>query len=197
MAYTSKLTTLAKQKTAAQLQTASRDSYRWLMKKIGELNNPTSIASVIAREDRGNRFINGGLYYFYYDPKGKNDLPYYDRFPLVLVLEIYKDGFLGLNLHYLPIRQRIGLLDNLMEYADLDKNKDILRMRVTYDILNASKRFKEFKPCLKKYLFGHVQSKILAVQPNEWDIAAFLPIQQFRKATTSEVWQDSLEEIRK
>jgi hypothetical protein len=197
MAYTSKLTTLAKQKTAAQLQTASRDSYRWLIKKIGELNNPTSIASVIAREDRGNRFINGGLYYFYYDPKGKNDLPYYDRFPLVLVLEIYKDGFLGLNLHYLPIRQRIGLLDNLMEYADLDKNKDILRMRVTYDILNASKRFKEFKPCLKKYLFGHVQSKILAVQPNEWDIAAFLPIQQFRKATTSEVWQDSLEEIRK
>jgi hypothetical protein len=197
MAYTSKLTTLAKQKTAAQLQTASRDSYRWLMKKISELNNPTSIASVIAREDRGNRFINGGLYYFYYDPKGKADLPYYDRFPLVLVLEIYKDGFLGLNLHYLPIRQRIGLLDNLMEYADLDKNKDILRMRVTYDILNASRRFKEFKPCLKKYLFGHVQSKILAVQPNEWDIAAFLPIQQFRKATTSEVWQDSLEEIRK
>jgi hypothetical protein len=197
MAYTSKLTTLAKQKTAAQLQTASRDSYRWLIKKIGELNNPTSIASVIAREDRGNRFINGGLYYFYYDPKGKADLPYYDRFPLVLVLEIYKDGFLGLNLHYLPIRQRIGLLDNLMEYADLDKNKDILRMRVTYDILNASKRFKEFKPCLKKYLFGHVQSKILAVQPNEWDIACMLPLQQFRKATTSEVWQDSLEEIRK
>lgn len=197
MAYTSKLTTLAKQKTAAQLQTASRDSYRWLIKKINELGNPTSIASVIAREDRNSRFTNGGLYYFYYDPKGKADLPYYDRFPLVLVLEITADGFLGLNLHYLPMRERIALLDNLMEYADLDKNKDILRMRVSYDILNASKRFKEFKPCLKRYLFGHVQSKILAVKPNEWDIAAFLPIQQFRKATTSEVWQESLEQIRK
>lgn len=197
MAYTSKLTTLARQKTAAQLQTASRDSYRWLIKKINELANPTGIASVIAREDRSNRFTNGGLYYFYYDPKGKADLPYYDRFPLVLVLEITADGFLGLNLHYLPIRERIALLDNLMEYADLDKNKDILRMRVSYDILNASKRFKQFKPCLKKYLFGHVQSKILAVQPNEWDVAAFLPIQQFRKATTAEVWQESLEQIRK
>lgn len=197
MAYTSKLTTLARQKTAAQLQTASRDSYRWLIKKISELANPTGIASVIARENRSNRFTNGGLYYFYYDPKGKADLPYYDRFPLVLVLEIHSDGFLGLNLHYLPVRERIALLDNLMEYADLDKNKDILRMRVSYDILNASKRFKQFKPCLKKYLFGHVQSKILAVQPNEWDIASMLPLQQFRKATTSEVWQDSLEEIRK
>jgi hypothetical protein len=197
MAYTSKLTTLARQKTAAQLQTASRDSYRWLIKKINELSNPTGIASTIAREDRSNRFTNGGLYYFYYDPKTKADLPYYDRFPLVLVLEISADGFLGLNLHYLPIRERIALLDNLMEYADLDKNKDILRMRVSYDILNASKRFKQFKPCLKKYLFGHVQSKILAVQPNEWDVAAFLPIQQFRKATTAEVWQESLEQIRK
>lgn len=197
MAYTSKLTTLARQKTAAQLQTASRDSYRWLIKKINELGNPTGIASIIAREDRSNRFTNGGLYYFYYDPKGKADLPYYDRFPLVLVLEITADGFLGLNLHYLPIRERIALLDNLMEYADLDKNKDILRMRVSYDILNASKRFKQFKPCLKKYLFGHVQSKILAVQPNEWDVAAFLPIQQFRKATSAEVWQESLEQIRK
>ena len=197
MAYTSKLTTLAKQKTAAQLQTASRDSYRWLVKKINELGNPTGIASVIAREDRSNRFTNGGLYYFYYDPKTKADLPYYDRFPLVLVLEVHSDSFLGLNLHYLPLRERIALLDNLMEYADLDRNKDILRMRVSYEILNASKRFKQFKPCLKKYLFGHVQSRILAVQPNEWDIAAFLPIQQFRKATTSEVWQESLEEIRK
>lgn len=197
MAYTSKLTTLATQKTAAQLQTASRESYRWLMKKINELSNATGIASVIARENRGSRFTQGGLYYFYYDPKTKNDLPYYDRFPLVLVLDIQPDGFMGLNLHYLPLRQRIALLDKLMEYADLDKNKDILRMRVSYDILTASRQFREFKPCLKKYLYGHVQSKILAVQPNEWDIAAFLPIQQFRKASVTEVWQDSLEEIRK
>ena len=197
MAYTSKLTTLATQKTAAQLQTASRDSYRWLMKKINELSNPTGIASVIARENRGSRFTEGGLYYFYYDPKTKNDLPYYDRFPLVLILDIKPDGFMGLNLHYLPLQQRIALLDKLMGYADLDKNNDILRMRVSYDILSASRQFKEFKPCLKKYLYGHVQSKILAVKPNEWDIAAFLPIQQFRKAPVTEVWQDSLEEIRK
>ena len=174
----------------------TRQSRAWLQNKISSLN--ASQRSLFRDVDRTTRsaFV-GHMYFFYYDPKHKEKLPYYDRFPLVLVLEIYKEGFLGLNLHYLPIRQRIGLLDNLMEYADLDKNKDILRMRVTYDILNASKRFKEFKPCLKKYLFGHVQSKILAVQQNEWDIACMLPIQQFRKATTSEVWQDSLEQIRK
>jgi hypothetical protein len=83
-----------------------------------------------------------------------------------------------------------------MDFAVVDGNKDIQRMNVTYDILNASRRFKEFKPCFKKYLMSHVQSKILAVQPNEWDVAAFLPIQQFRKAAPAKVWQESLEQIR-
>jgi len=192
----SKLTQLARQKTASELQTMGRDAYRWLTKKISSLGNSTGIASTIAREDRGNHFYNGGLYFFYYDPKTKADLPYYDRFPLVLVLNIEADGFTGLNLHYLPIQYRVAFLDKLMDFAVVDGNKDIQRMSVTYDILNASRRFKEFKPCFKKYLKSHVQSKILAVQPNEWDIAAFLPIQQFRKASTSQVWQESLEQIR-
>jgi hypothetical protein len=192
----SKLTQLAKQKTASELQTMGRDAYRWLTKKISSLSNPTGIASTIAREDRGNHFYNGGLYFFYYDPKTKADLPYYDRFPLVLVLNIEADGFTGLNLHYLPIQYRVAFLDKLMDFAVVDGNKDIQRMNVTYDILNASRRFKEFKPCFKKYLMSHVQSKILAVQPNEWDVAAFLPIQQFRKAAPAKVWQESLEQIR-
>lgn len=192
---TSKLTQLAREKSAAQLQSMSRDSYRWMMKKIADLSNPTGIASVIAREDRGNHFHNGGLYFFYYDPKTKADLPYYDRFPLVLALDIQKDHFTGLNLHYLPIRYRIAFLDKLMDFAVLDKNNEIQRMRVSYEILNASRTFKEFKPCFKKYLMGHVQSKILAVQPNEWEVAAFLPIQQFRKASANQVWQESLQEI--
>lgn len=195
----SKLTQLAKERTTAQLQVMGRESIKWLTAKIADLRNPSGIASTINNEAfrKTNRFVVGGLYYFYYDPKTKKDIPYYDRFPLVLVLERYKDSFLGLNLHYLPVKYRISLLDKLMDYAILDGNNDIMRMRVSYDILNASKRYREFRPCLKKYLHGHIQSKILAVQPNEWDIAAYLPIQQFKKASVNEVWQDSLDEIRK
>ena len=150
----SKLSQLAQQKTAAQLQTMGREAITWLTKKISDLRNVTGIASTIGKEDfrKRNRFQVGGLYYFYYDPKTKADIPYYDRFPLVLVLDIKTDGFLGLNLHYLPLRHRLDLLDKMMEYAILDGNNDVQRMTVTYDILNASRRFKEFKPCLKKYL---------------------------------------------
>lgn len=193
---TSTLTKIAQEKSAAQLQAMSRQSYEWLKKKVENLRNPLSIANEIARESnrQGGRFNIGGLYFFYYDPKTKDNLPYYDRFPLVLVLERYSDGFLGLNLHYLPVKYRIAFLDKLMTFAQGEAD-DIKRMRVSYDILSASRRYKEFKPCLKRYLHGHVQSKILAVQPNEWETAVFLPLQQFRKATPNKVWQESLEKM--
>jgi hypothetical protein len=37
---------------------------------------------------------------------------------------------------------------------------------------------------------------MLAVQPNEWDIAIFLPIQQFKKARANKVWEESIKQIR-
>lgn len=194
----SKLTKIAQEKSAAQIQSMSRESYQWLLQKIAQLRNPASIAQGIKSEDNRivKRLIKGGLYFFYYDPKMKADLPYYDRFPLVLVLERYSDGFLGLNLHYLPLKYRLAFLDKLLDYAIWNENEDPQRVRITYDILNASKRFRSFKPCIKRYLTQHVKSKILAVQPNEWEVATFLPVYQFKGAKPEQVWKESVEEIR-
>jgi hypothetical protein len=194
----SKLTLLTQQKSAAQLQSLSRESYQWFLKKIAELRNMSHIPRGINAEDfrKNKRFILGGLYHFYYDPKGKADLPYYDRFPLVLALDRYSDGFLGLNLHYLPIKYRVAFLDKLMPYAVLNDDNEIKRMRVTYDILQASRRFREFRPCIKRYLNSHIRSKILAVQPEEWETALWLPSHMFKGAKPQEVWKESVDEIR-
>jgi hypothetical protein len=173
-----------------------RDAYRWMTKKISSLSNPTGIASTIAREDRGNHFYNGGLYFFYYSAKYGDKLPYWDAFPLVLPLERYGDGFLGMNLHYLPPRIRAGFMDKLMNFAIYDDNDEIKRLRITYDIISASRRYKEFRPCIKRYLYQNIASKMLKVEPNEWETAVFLPVHQFQKAKVNEVWQDSIKEIK-
>jgi hypothetical protein len=193
----SKLTQLANSRPA-ELQMMSKKSLEWLANRIAEIKNPGIIPAGISRETYRQTagFRVGGMYCFYYDPKTKDKLEYYDRFPMVLALEQYSDGFLGLNLHYLPFQYRVAFLGKLMHFAEMGANGEIQRLRVTYDILTASKRLKEFKPCLKRYLTGHIQSKILAIQSNEWDIAAFLPIQQFKKASAAKVWQESMEEIR-
>lgn len=197
------LTTLSDEKLTAQYSTMSRESLRWLNKRIQSLRNPAGMARPMTKEtgryvrpaDR-QKFLMGGLYYFYYDPKTKNELPYYDRFPLVMPLKREPDGFIGLNLHYLPIRYRINFMKKLLPLAIYNDEDEIKRIRITYPILDASNRYKEFRPCIKKYLYGHVKSRILAVEPQEWDIALYLPIQQFRKQPVATVWQESVEQIR-
>lgn len=206
MTMTSKLTEITQQKSAAELQTMSRESIIWLRKKMNQLKSPSSVRRDMSREkDRfvrttslGTRgkFLLGGLYFFYYNPKTKDNLPYYDVFPLVMPLEKYNDGFLGLNFHYLPVRYRIMFMNKLIGRAIYNENDEIRRIKITYDILAAARKYKEFRPCLKRYLLPNIKSRVLAVAPEEWDVATMLPVQAFRKATVSEVWSDSLEEIK-
>jgi len=199
MATQSKLKTIAEERSVLKMEMLSRESVKWFMTKMANLKNTSRIPNTIKREEFRNttRFIKGGLFFFYYDPKTKEDLPYYDRFPLVLMLEKYDDGFLGLNLHYLPIKYRVAFMNKLLDYGRFDEDGDPVRIRITYDILSATKRFKEFRPCIKRYLTSHVKSRILAVQPEEWETAVFLPVQQFKKAKADKVWRDSIQEIRK
>lgn len=203
------LTTLAEEKSAADLQTMSRESMKWLVAKVASLRNPLAISVPMTKEksrfipkgarpvpNATKKFRIGSMYFFVYDPKGKNDLDYYDKFPLVIPLESYSDGFLGLNLHYLPMRYRLYFMRKLMPKAVLNDDNEIMRLRITYEILAASRKYKEFRPCLKRYLYSHIRSRILAVEPEEWDVAMYLPVQQFKKAPASKVWKESVEEIR-
>ena len=192
------LTTLAEQKTGLGHKTLSMDAVSWMNEKIKEIRRPVAVANAIAKEkDRRTSVVRLGMMYcYYYDAKTKDDLPYWDRFPMIIVLEKYSDGFLGLNLHYLPPKFRVVFLKKLMKYAQLNDENEIHRIRATYDILNATRRMAEFKPCLKRYLYGNIRSRILTIKPNEWDVATMLPLQQFKKARAQTVWKDSMLEYR-
>lgn len=198
MVTTSKLTKLADERNGFELEQYSIKSLKWFTSKINNLKNPQALANQIRKEtDRNtNRFLIGGLYFFYYSAKYDDRLPYWDAFPLVLPLERYGDGFLGMNLHYLPPRIRAGFMDKLMNFAIYDDNDEIKRLRITYDIVSASRRYKEFRPCVKRYLYKNIASKMLKIDANEWETAVFLPVHQFQKAKVNEVWQDSIKEIK-
>jgi hypothetical protein len=60
-----------------------------------------------------------------------------------------------------------------------------------YDLLKGSSKYREFKPCFKHYLAKHVKSKFVRVPITEWEIATFLPVEQFRKANKNTVWAES------
>ena len=87
-----------------------------------------------------------------YNPKLKETLPYYDTFPLTIVVGPAKDGFYGINLHYLPPKVRAIFLDKLGDIASNQKFNATTRFKITYKLLMATKNYKYFKPCFKHYL---------------------------------------------
>lgn len=138
----------------------------------------------------------GGMYMFHYDPKWKEELPYYDTFPVIFPLEPTEDGFLGLNLHYLHPRARAMLFDELYKYRSNDKMDKTTKLKISYQILKNVSKTKLFQPCLKRYLSSHVRSSFLYIDPNDWNNAMMLPLQDFRKKTAKYVWDDSARKLR-
>ena len=163
---------------------------KWLQAKVGDLR-PTAAALMRDRERLKDKSFIGKMYFFFYDPKLKDSLPYYDRFPLVIPIERYSDGFLGLNLHYIHPKQRITLLDKLSETLNNDKYDKTTKFRINYDYLRAATKIYEATPCIKRYLYPYIQSRFLEISADEWDIAALLPAENFMGATTSKVHHDS------
>ena len=162
-------------------------STQWYQDKIKEFGKPGA-QDLIRDGKRNNKPFYGKLNMFFYNPKFKKKLPYYDTFPLVLPLERYSDGFLGLNLHYLPIPLRIKLLDRLVDYSNNTQFDESTRLIVDYSKL---KKIKLIQPTIHKYLAGHVQSQFRRIDADEFTVATLLPVQRFKKATAKEVWSDS------
>jgi len=184
------------QKSLAKEGLAARSdaSRAWLNAKVKTLK-PTAESLMKDRDSMRSKTMMGRMYFYFYDPKGKDTLPYYDRFPLVIPIEQYPDGFLGLNLHYLHPKIRLILLDKLSTTITDDDYTDKSRLQLRYDTLQGLSTAYEAAPCLKRYLFTHIESRFLEIPASEWDIAALLPVESFAKKGSSYVWRKSKEQF--
>lgn len=131
--------------------------------------------------DLRDRAIPGRIYQYAYKAKGEDTLPYYDAFPYVVVLKRYKDGFLGLNLHYLSVYHRAILFNNLMNLAiHPNIEPDITsRLKISYDRIVGVRKFRFHKPALKRYLYGQMQSPLYQIPGDMWSLCLFLPTVDF------------------
>ena len=162
-------------------------STQWFRDKIAEFGKPGAM-DLIRDGKRNNNPFFGRLNMFFYDPKFKKQLPYYDTFPLVLPLENYSDGFLGVNFHYLPMSLRLQLLDRVVDFSNNTKFDESTKLDVDYSKL---KTINLIKPALKRYLAGRVKTQFRRIDADEFTVAALLPIARFKKASASEVYKDS------
>jgi hypothetical protein len=183
-----------------QVPARTSEARNWYRNQAKQVNKSTAAGDKLIREagkDRyENRFRLGHMYMFAYDPKHKDTLPYYDRFPLIFPINTAKGGFLGINMHYLPPPLRAKLMDALYDTITNEKYDETTKLNITYKVLNGASKFKEFKPTIKHYLTEHVRTRLVYINPSEWDIALFLPSASFVGATKTKVYNDSRKIIR-
>jgi len=172
----------------------SNQARAWLQSKIKELK-PNRTSLMRDRNKLKESSVIGKMYFYFYDPKTKDTMPYYDRFPLVIPIESYNDGFLGLNLHYIAPKYRMALLDKLSVTASNKTYDEKTKLRLNYKYLAKASRVFEATPCIKRYLFSQIQSRFLEITADEWDIAALLPMESFVGASTSKVYAESEEQF--
>ena len=141
---------------------------------------------------RGNL---GDLYCYNYDPKYKDVmrkdregktypvLPYYDTFPLIMLVGYEKESFLGLNFHYLNPRYRALLLDRV--------NKKIGKGIVSFDKIA---QIPQVAPAVHRYRFDHIKKRVIPIEESEQELAIFLPLERFRgqkRVPKTTVWRNS------
>jgi len=184
--------TLEVQAFRAGVPARTDKSRTWFQRKIKELGKLAP--ATVLKDDALHKITQpriGDMVMYFYDPKLKESLPYYDRFPLTIMVQPAKGGFHGLNLHYLAPSVRGIFLDELMKLGPAKINEKTRITKLRYKLLTSVAKYKEFKPCFKHYLMNHVESKIVRVGMPEWEIAVFLPTQQFKKKSDRAVWAQS------
>ena len=170
----------------------TQESREWFRKRVQRLTRVNR--DQLMREPEVTRRAThsyGGMFMYFYDPKHKDKLPYYDRFPLTIPVEPAKGGFRGINLHYLPPVLRAKFLDALLGITNNKKYDESTKFNLTYRLLNSSRNMRYFKPCFKHYLLNHVKSRFAEVPAPEWEIATFLPTAQWEKSTAGRIYSDS------
>ena len=172
---------------------------RWYTRKIAQLfpgmsSRPFAPLEIIREEQsrlRG-RFTWGVMNMFFYKPQGAAKLEYYDLFPLVIPFRKYTNGFVGINLHYLPFDLRIRLLSKTMVQmgqttgqADIEEAAgEGMSGARTDKVLLQWQRIKHNEtviPIVRRYRAKNVMSKFMVIEPSEFIIAAMLPTARFKK----------------
>ena len=182
----------------SNIKAKSKKAIEWFRKIVKETQRTAFPATTGRKEIMTDRNIGirtgkpiiGKLYLFQYSAKWADILPYWDMWPLIFPFDYAKNGFYGINLHYLAPNHRAALMIRLIKAqggaGDMNEN---FKLKLSYDIIT---KYKPAIPCIKRYLFSHVQGKgLYGISGEDWSYAAALPLQKFQKESAKYVWQQS------
>lgn len=155
----------------------------WFTGKLESIK-PGARNKILNAEDRftdDDSVFVGGVFFFKYDAKTKDRLPMWDKYPLCVPVDRFSDGFLGLNMHYLGKGQRQGVINGIRSMKEAKKLTNTVRVKAKnwQYIINSGVSDALFKRSVKRYLFTHVKSQFIRIQPDEYAKAVQLPLEEW------------------
>lgn len=154
-------------------------SQNWLNQQVKSLGKPKASSLMRTGLDRDRSIPHiGNMYFFYYNAKHRATLPFWDKFPLVIPFTINPDGFTGLNFHYLPFGARIYLLDSMLSIYH-QKLDDKTQLKVSWAKIKSISKLNFAEQCVHRYLSGYIMSPLKMIEPQDWQTALALNVQQF------------------
>ena len=174
----------------------SHNSVTWFQQQIRLITGGKDISSMqMLQQNQANlttKLLPGKMYAFVYDAKHKEKLPYFDRFPLIIPFAKDNTSFKGLNFHYLPLAQRILLMDALIRVGGKGKTmSDNDKLRLSWATVSGASKMRLVQPCVKMYLNGYVKSRFIEIPSEHWATAIMLPTANFNSASLEQVWHDA------
>jgi len=180
------------------IEAGTEDSLEWFRRNIRDIRlRPDMVMSSLSGSGvTGSQMKQGKVYMFHYDAKHQDTLPYWDKYPIVIPIDRYKDGFLGINVHYISPAMRVVLLKPLLEQLrsnSIEGDGDS-RLDVDYNIIEANSDLRFAKPCIKRYLTSHVGARIVEVPYENWEAIMMLPLAKFNVHANT-VYKDSRRKV--
>lgn len=174
----------------------SKQSSTWFAQQstlLRGLNNGRSAMRVINSKSsavsRNTRIMPGKMFLYGYDPKYAAELPYYDKFPLVIPFRKVQDGFIGLNIHYLPLQLRFKLLGELLRISGDQFITEESKFKFSWGTVNKASMHPLISPCVHRYLNDHITTQIAEINPTDWGTVALLPVHNFAKKKAGFIWK--------
>lgn len=180
-------------KNQFNIKQLNQKSQAWFTRQANSLNGVVTAESVMNLNLLGGKQKNnvqpGKMYCYFYDPKGKATLPFYDTFPMVLPFSADKTGFHGINMHYLPYKLRFKLLDSLLSISQSKALTPNAKIQMSWKLVGSLGTSALAKFATKQYLFSHVRSQFVEIPADKWSLALMMPVESFKKQNKNTVWR--------
>lgn len=194
---------LRQQGDNANLRPRTQDAVNFFIKQIKRLRTNQRKSPGFANDNELisiNKIQSGMLVYFGYEAETPYpQLPYYDKYPLTLIINRWVDEnngtayFDGINLHYVPLGIRFKFMEKIIKqygYWNMDNNVNKFSNFNNYYAIRDLLHSMGFGFAYKKYLLNNVTTQFSQVPFKYIDVALSLPLSQWSGASDASVWSD-------